>query len=246
MFGIMRQQWNNWQTRRRLGFRVCYGNRLQGAQVDGYGKGSSLVDCRIQGQLRIGRDTKIVHTRLSGNITVGHCSSINGPNTALFSKHNPITVGNYTSIGHNVTLIEYDHRVDLLSTAFLLKQIDQVAIRHDTVSKGPIQVGSDVWIGTGAIVMSGIVIGNGAVIGAGSVVTKNVPSYAIVAGNPARIIRDRFARSIVERLERLAWYDRDLDQIQTVRDLLSSPLTIELIDAVELRLLEANSRSIVR
>lgn len=70
-----------------------------------------------------------------------------------------------------------------------------------------VTIGHDVWIGHGAIVLPGRTIGAGAVIGAGSVVTKDVPDYAIVAGNPARPIRQRFTDSIADRMLALAWWD---------------------------------------
>jgi phosphonate metabolism protein (transferase hexapeptide repeat family) len=68
-------------------------------------------------------------------------------------------------------------------------------------------IGHDVWIGHGAIVLAGRSIGTGAVVGAGSVVTRNVPDYAIVAGNPARVIRQRFPDAIAARMQALAWWD---------------------------------------
>lgn len=71
----------------------------------------------------------------------------------------------------------------------------------------PVTVGHDVWIGHGAIVLPGRTVGNGAVIAAGAVVTKDVPPYAIVAGNPARVIRQRFCDRVAERLQRLVWWD---------------------------------------
>ncbi|CAN0583752.1 unnamed protein product [Laminaria digitata] len=68
-------------------------------------------------------------------------------------------------------------------------------------------VGHDTWIGHGAVVLPGVTIGNGAVIGAGSVVTRDVAPYRIVAGNPAKPIRQRFDEKIAERLEALSWWD---------------------------------------
>jgi phosphonate metabolism protein (transferase hexapeptide repeat family) len=71
----------------------------------------------------------------------------------------------------------------------------------------PVTIGHDVWIGHGAIILPGRTIGTGAVVAGGAVVTKDVPDYTIVAGNPARIIRRRFPEEIAERLQALAWWD---------------------------------------
>jgi phosphonate metabolism protein (transferase hexapeptide repeat family) len=70
-----------------------------------------------------------------------------------------------------------------------------------------VQIGHDVWIGHGAIVLPGRNIGTGAVVAAGAVVTKDVPAYTIVAGNPARMIKRRFPEIVADRLARLAWWD---------------------------------------
>jgi phosphonate metabolism protein (transferase hexapeptide repeat family) len=77
-----------------------------------------------------------------------------------------------------------------------------------------VDIGHDVWIGHGAIVLPGRNIGTGAVIAAGAVVTKDVPAYTIVAGNPARIVRRRFSEEIAGRLARLAWWDWDHDKLR--------------------------------
>ncbi len=71
------------------------------------------------------------------------------------------------------------------------------------------KVGNDVWIGSRALVLQGVTIGDGAVVGAGAVVTRDVPAYAIVAGNPAKIIRYRFPDETIEKLQALAWWHWD-------------------------------------
>lgn len=75
-------------------------------------------------------------------------------------------------------------------------------------------VGHDVWIGHGALILPGSRIGSGAIIGAGAVVAGVVPPYAVVAGNPARVIRRRFGDAEVARLLALAWWDWPLDRIR--------------------------------
>jgi virginiamycin A acetyltransferase len=74
-------------------------------------------------------------------------------------------------------------------------------------SRGDTVVGHDVWIGYGAVILPGVEIGHGAVVAAASVVASDVPPYAIVAGNPARVIRSRFSPEDVELLLRAAWWD---------------------------------------
>ena len=77
-----------------------------------------------------------------------------------------------------------------------------------------VHIGHDVWIGHAAIVLPGRNIGTGAVIAAGAIVTKDVPAYAIVAGNPARIIRQRFPEAVTSRLAALAWWDWDHEALR--------------------------------
>jgi len=77
-----------------------------------------------------------------------------------------------------------------------------------------VHVGHDVWIGHGAIILPGRTVGDGAVIGAGAVVTKDVPPFAVAAGNPARVIRQRFPEEIGVRLQRLAWWHWSHEQLR--------------------------------
>lgn len=74
-------------------------------------------------------------------------------------------------------------------------------------------IGHDVWIGHGVIVLPGVTIGNGAVLAAGAVVSKDVPPYTIVGGVPAKIIRERFSRTIADRMASIAWWDWPFETI---------------------------------
>jgi virginiamycin A acetyltransferase len=80
-------------------------------------------------------------------------------------------------------------------------------------TKGDTVVGHDVWLGYSALIMPGVRIGNGAIVATRSVVTKDVPSYAIVGGNPATVLRYRFDEPTIQRLESLAWWDWDAAKI---------------------------------
>ena len=74
-------------------------------------------------------------------------------------------------------------------------------------SRGDTVVGHDVWLGYSALVLPGVTIGHGAVVAAASVVARDIPPYAVVVGNPARVVRSRFSADDVERLLRAAWWD---------------------------------------
>jgi hypothetical protein len=77
-----------------------------------------------------------------------------------------------------------------------------------------VEIGHDVWIGHGAIILPGRKVGDGAVIAAGAVVTKDVRPYAIVGGNPARMIRQRFPDAVAARLQSLAWWNWSHGQLR--------------------------------
>jgi acetyltransferase-like isoleucine patch superfamily enzyme len=118
-------------------------------------------------------------------------------------------VGNRLKIGNNVGINHYcfigvrgdieigdnvlfGPRVNIFSENHNFNDIE-ISIKNQGVTKGNTKIGNDVWIGANVSIMSGVTIGNGCVIAAGAVVTKNVPDYSIVAGVPARIIRNRKA-----------------------------------------------------
>ena len=78
-----------------------------------------------------------------------------------------------------------------------------------------INIGHDVWIGHGAIILPGRNVGTGAVIAAGAIVTKDVPAYTIVAGNPAKPVKRRFSEDVAARLTELAWWNWDHETLRS-------------------------------
>lgn len=90
-------------------------------------------------------------------------------------------------------------------------------------SKGAVTIGNGAVIGENSLILSGVTIGNGAVIGAGSVVTKDVPPFAIAAGNPAKVMKFRFENDVISKLERIRWWDFDYEFMRKhIKELLSS------------------------
>lgn len=131
-----------------------------------------------------------------------------------FGGTHKLQIGSYCSIGPNVTFVlEADHEWGCLSTfPFKVKILNE---QSEAVSKGDITIEDDVWIGCGAILLSGIQVGQGAVIAAGSVVTKDVPAYAIVAGNPARVIKYRFDEKTIAKLLQVDYKKLDETSIRS-------------------------------
>lgn len=118
------------------------------------------------------------------------------------NSNNVLKIGSYCSIAPNVRfLLGGEHKLNCISTyPFKVKVFGD---KFEALSKGNIILEDDVWIGEGAIICSGITIGQGAVIAAGSVVTKDVEPYAIIGGNPAKVIKYRFNSELIEKLTKI-------------------------------------------
>jgi chloramphenicol O-acetyltransferase type B len=120
-----------------------------------------------------------------------------------------------------------EHRADWVTTYPLAA----ISKEYPTVvgyphSKGDVTIGNDVWICHEALILSGVTIGDGAVIGARAVVTRDVPPYGIVSGNPARLIRKRFDDATIERLLAVRWWDWPHERIAAaVPQLLSGDIS---------------------
>ena len=148
--------------------------------------------------------SRVMDTRL----IIKEGTNINGAITVKGSER--VVIGKYCEIAEELVIISSNHNV----TAFNM-QADLQTLLGGSVDarKGEVIIGNGVWIGDRVTILPGVVIGDGAVIGAGSVVTKNVPSYVIVGGAPAKVIRYRFPKRKQEYLDRLGWWHWNLPVI---------------------------------
>jgi len=147
------------------------------------------------------------------NIGVG---SYGNPKIYDWNDNTKLIVGKYCSIAANVSiLLGGEHFTDWVTTYPFSSLNDNMSdMECDRKSKGSVIIGNDVWIGNNVIILSGVSIGNGAIIGAGSVVTKNVPSYAIFAGNPAKLIRYRINQTLIDKMNKIAWWNWPITKIE--------------------------------
>jgi acetyltransferase-like isoleucine patch superfamily enzyme len=138
-----------------------------------------------------------------------------------------LSIGRYCSVADGVEiLLGGDHRTDFVTTypfGAMTGVWPEAEVRDDFhTSKGDVTIGHDVWLGSQCMILSGVTVGDGAVVAARAVVTKDVPPYAIVGGNPAKLIRMRFDPRTAERLLASRWWDLPRDRIAALIPLLQS------------------------
>lgn len=130
-----------------------------------------------------------------------------------------LQIGNYSSIGNNLKLFfGRNHNIKSISTGALHLMFQQKNIRSSRGTttfnqKGSIIIQNDVWIGENVTIMAGVTIGNGAVIARNSHVVKNVPPFAVVGGNPAKVIGYRYSQEQIEKLQKIQWWYWDEEKI---------------------------------
>lgn len=114
---------------------------------------------------------------------------------AIFACRKSISIGNKVLFGPKVTIMEGNHNFREIGVYIYDNHIKR---EDDDI---PVTISDDVWIGSNAVILKGVTIGRGAIVGAGAVVTKDVPPYAIVGGNPAKLIRYRFTEEEIKEHE---------------------------------------------
>lgn len=165
----------------------------------------------------------------SPNIVVGDYSYYDDKEDGLnFEKNvlyhydfigDKLIIGKFCAIASDVEFVMNgaNHRMNGISTyPFNIlggDWVDVTPAKEDLPYKGDTIIGNDVWIGYKASIMPGVRIGDGAIIAAYSVITKDVPPYTIVGGNPAKMISKRFSEDDIERLLALSWWHWDIEKI---------------------------------
>ena len=137
-----------------------------------------------------------------------------------------LIIGKFCQIGAGVEFVMNgaNHQMNAVSTYpfYIFGSWDQSApSKEDLPFKGDTVVGNDVWIGQNSTILPGVHIGDGAIIGLNSVVTRDVPPYTIVAGNPAKAVRKRFDDELIGLLLKLKWWDKSVEEINVLIPLLS-------------------------
>jgi virginiamycin A acetyltransferase len=138
-------------------------------------------------------------------------------------------IGAWCSIGRDLIVRRRNHPIERVSQHPYFYNAGLGVVAQDTIPRdqdNPLIIGHDVWIGDRVTILSGCAsVGNGAVLAAGAVVTRDVPAYAIVAGTPARRLRDRFPPEIQRHLEASRWWEFDLTALASLKPMLLEPLT---------------------
>lgn len=124
-------------------------------------------------------------------------------------------IGRYCSFANRIRVINRNHSINFQSSHPFFYNPILGCCENSPIEYNPICIGNDVWVGYDSIILPRVSkIGDGAVIGSGAVVTKDVPPYAIVAGNPARIIKYRFSEKKIEELLSSKWWEKSIDDLK--------------------------------
>jgi len=177
----------------------------------------AIIDkgCAIDFQSKIDVNVHILSNTMINNSKISSYSYI-GRNCIVQNTE----IGKFCSIANDVFIGLGKHPIEHFSTATIFYRrnntlnISLVDKNLDFEEYEPIKIGSDVWIGARTIIMDGVKIGHGAIIAANSVVTKDIPSYAIVGGVPAKIIKYRFNKEKIKKILDSEWWTWDLNKIK--------------------------------
>jgi virginiamycin A acetyltransferase len=178
--------------------------------------------CRLEGGPLYSRTIRAIFLRHHG-VDVGLYSAVGCfvPNHFRAGT----TIGRYCSIYDTARAFSANHPMNLRSSHALFCNASLGFVGRDLVQRTALEVGSDVFIGHNAILLPSVTcVGHGAVVGAGAVVSRDVPPYAVVVGNPARVVRFRFSPSVIDNLLAQQWWQHDVAELSGRVDSFTKPL----------------------
>jgi len=189
------------------------------------GDGSKVDNSLLDIYARVGKNNHIYFSKLGKH-------TYTGQNTVIMHT----VIGSFSSISWGVSIGAAEHDfTKVTSHTFLYNSYDGLnndIIYYDRFSEDTI-IGNDVWIGCNSTILRGVNIGDGAVIGANTIVTKDVPSYAVVVGNPGRILKYRFDEDTISRLLKIQWWLMDDSVIKKYCHLFAENPSNEILTELE-------------
>ena len=198
--------------------------------------GAKTIDCEIDDDVVIGQDSFVSHSKLGYHVQINRRNIIEGVTIGRYSYTGANTIlktaeiGNFCSLSWNISATGNRHDY-LKLTAHPVSQLTSFGIvdENGPHEKRKIIIGNDVWIGANACIMPGVKIGDGAVIGAGAIVTKDIPPFAVAAGNPARIIKYRFSDEQISDLMAIKWWNWSDEKLRENIGLFKTQVDNEII-----------------
>ncbi len=172
----------------------------------------------IDGRSIVSKNAAVARKCKLNNVSIGDYSYISKGSDLSNCK-----IGKFCSIAPSVKIGFGTHPTSFLSTSPLFytkRNIFGFSIveNKDIEEFKEIIIGNDVWIGLNAVILDGVTIGDGAIIAAGAVVVNDVPSYAIVGGVPAKLIKYRFNEKVIYEISKTKWWDMDINSIKSLKD----------------------------
>jgi virginiamycin A acetyltransferase len=136
------------------------------------------------------------------------------------------TIGRFTTITETVRAFSGNHPLNTRSSHALFYNLQLGIVKgKEIIHRGKLNIGNDVFIGHNAILLPSVhLVGDGAYIGSGAIVTKDVPPYAIVAGNPAKILSYRYPENVIKEMLESKWWEKSLDELKMDIESFQKPL----------------------
>jgi len=179
----------------------------------------AIKNSEIHSTSKIASASHVVNTKIDKYSYVGNnCTIID------------TEIGSFCSVADNVVIGGASHPIEWVSTSPIFHNGNNILKQNfsthifQTTKKTIIE--NDVWIGNNSLIKSGTVIQNGAIVGMGSVVTKNIGAYEIWAGNPAKLIKKRFSKEIIDNLFKISWWEWDDTQLKKYSKYMNDPINL--------------------